>query len=58
MMLKYSLLSKDQFFLVLMNDFQIKLIKELDNFNEKVITMDATFDLNDKKLSFNHTSIN
>lgn len=40
---KYPLLSKEQFFLVIMNDFKIQMVKEFELFNEKVITMDATF---------------
>ena len=43
-------LDEKQFFMVLMNDFQMEMVKNFNRQKERVITMDATFGLNNKKV--------
>lgn len=47
---RFQDLEEEQFFMVIMNQFQIEMINNFNNQNERVITMDGTFGLNNKKV--------
>lgn len=46
----FPLLNHEQFFLVLMNKFQMNMVKELNLQEERIVCMDETFGLNNKKV--------
>lgn len=48
---EFPSIKEDQMLMVLMNQFQIDMAQNLNNQNERIVCMDATFGLNNKKVN-------
>lgn len=48
---KFPLIKEDQMLMVLMNQFQIDMVQNLNVQIERIVCMDATFGLNNKKVA-------